>query len=221
MGKQLKLKGPLSQRSMKLHRYLALVQGDLYRYDGAASFRLFLQALWSESGFRYIWLLRTCRFLRSQWWGRWCLYHLTLFWLTRLSARMNVFIDPSTEIGAGFGMGHAYGIIINRRCRIGTNFSLSQNVTLGRKSREPNVGCPTIGDRVYIGPGAVIIGDITIGNDAAIGANAVVTKDVPANAVVVGVPGRIVSDRGSAGYVTWPCQPTSCAEETRTHHSVV
>lgn len=199
---------------MDFDDYLALVRGDLYRHEGATHCRQFAQALWSESGFRYIWLLRTCRFLRSQWWGRWGTYHLASFWLSRLATKMNVFIDPSMEIGAGFGMGHAYGIIINRRCRIGTNFSLSQNVTLGRKSRDPNVGCPTIGDRVYIGPGAVIIGDITIGNDAAIGANAVVTKDVPANAVVVGVPGRIVSDRGSAGYVTWPCQPTSNAAET-------
>ena len=164
MVKQLKLKVPLLQRFMKLHRYHTLVQGDLYRYDGATSFRQFLQALWSESGYRYVWILRTCRFLRSQWWGRWGLYHVAAFWLSRLSSRINVYIDPSTEIGAGFCMGHAHGIIVNRRCRIGTNFSIGQNVTLGRKSREPKVGCPTIGDRVYVGPGAVIIGAITIGN---------------------------------------------------------
>jgi len=60
---------------------------------------------------------------------------------------------------------------------------------------------PEIGDNVYIGPGAKIIGNIKIGNNAAIGANCVVTKDVPENGVVVGVPGRVISFEGSAGYI--------------------
>jgi serine O-acetyltransferase len=54
---------------------------------------------------------------------------------------------------------------------------------------------------VYIGPGAKIIGAVRVGNNVAIGANCVVTKDVPDNAVVVGVPGKIISFRGSQGYV--------------------
>lgn len=62
-------------------------------------------------------------------------------------------------------------------------------------------GAATIGNNVYIGPGAKIIGSVKIGDDVAIGANCVVTKDVPDHAVVVGVPGRIISYRGAAGYV--------------------
>lgn len=118
-------------------------------------------------------------------------------------------MDATTEIGPGLIIGHTCGIVINKDCCIGSNCSVSHHVTLGRKSREPNKGCPTLGDRVYIGPGAVIIGAIHIGNDAAIGANAVVTKDVPDNAVVAGIPARVISDRGSEGYVTWPWPPAA------------
>ena len=59
----------------------------------------------------------------------------------------------------------------------------------------------SIGDNVYIGPGVKIFGNIRIGNNAAIGANGVVNKDVPDNGVVVGVPGKVVSLKGSSGYI--------------------
>ena len=98
-------------------------------------------------------------------------------------------------------MAHAYGIIVNRRCVIGRNCNLSQGVTLGVANRGAKAGTPTIGDQVYIGPGAVIFGSIQVGDDAAIGANCVVTKDVPEKGVVVGVPGKIISHEGSEGYV--------------------
>ena len=62
-------------------------------------------------------------------------------------------------------------------------------------------GSPIIGDNVYIATGAKIIGAIKIGNNVAIGANCVVTKDIPDNAVVVGVPGKVISYEGSKGYV--------------------
>jgi serine O-acetyltransferase len=64
-------------------------------------------------------------------------------------------------------------------------------------------GSPTIGDRVYVGSGARLIGRITIGNDVAIGANAVVTKNLPDNAVAVGVPAKIISYEGSKDFVVY------------------
>jgi serine O-acetyltransferase len=63
------------------------------------------------------------------------------------------------------------------------------------------MGYPIIGDNVYIGPGAKLVGRVHIGRNVAIGANCVVTCDVPDNAVIVGVPGRIVSYNGASGYV--------------------
>lgn len=74
-------------------------------------------------------------------------------------------------------------------------------MTLGQANRGRRKGHPVVGDDVYLGPGAKVVGAVRIGNDVAIGANCVVTDDVPDHAVVVGVPGRGVSLDGSAGYV--------------------
>jgi serine O-acetyltransferase len=74
-------------------------------------------------------------------------------------------------------------------------------VTIGQLNRGKRAGCPVIGDNVFIGPGAMIIGHIKIGDNAAIGANCVVVEDVPAHAVVAGVPGKIISQEGSIGYI--------------------
>src|SRR3972149_632365 len=67
--------------------------------------------------------------------------------------------------------------------------------------RGPRKGAAVIGDNVYIGPGARIVGKVDIGSNVAIGANCVVTKDVPENAVVVGVPGKVISFNGSGDYI--------------------
>jgi serine O-acetyltransferase len=84
---------------------------------------------------------------------------------------------------------------------IGRNCNISPGVILGKGNRGKNRGYPTLGDNVYIGPGAKIVGGVKIGNNVAIGANCVVTKDIPDGSVVVGVPGRVISQKGSEGYV--------------------
>lgn len=102
-----------------------------------------------------------------------------------------------TEIGKGLYIPHANGIFIHCDVKIGDYCNLHQQVAIGVAGRGEKQGCPTLGDRVFIGPGAKIFGAISIGNDVAIGANAVVTKDLPDRAVSVGVPGEIISDKGS------------------------
>lgn len=194
---------------MSFRDFQTLVLSDLYRYDGARGVQRFLHHFMFEPGFRYSVLLRACRYFRTVFFLRWGVYHLTKFWFSRLSLVLGVYMDPVTEIGPGLYIGHACGIIVNKRCRLGANCSISAHVTLGRKSREPNEGCPSLGDRVYLGPGAVIIGAIHVGDDAAVGANAVVTKDVPAHGVATGIPARVISDRGSDGYVAWPWPPVA------------
>jgi len=77
----------------------------------------------------------------------------------------------------------------------------SHQVTIGVSRRGARAGVPRIGDNVYIGPGAKLFGAIVVGDNAAIGANCVVTRDVPENGVVVGVPGRVISYEGSQGYI--------------------
>lgn len=110
-------------------------------------------------------------------------------------------IPSRTKIGRGFYIGHFGGIVVNGATVIGKNCNISQGVTIGQANRGPRKGCAIIGDNVYIGPGAKIVGHVNIGNNVAIGANAVVTKDIPDNAVVAGVPARIISMDGSEGYI--------------------
>lgn len=102
-------------------------------------------------------------------------------------------IHPGAKIGPGFFIDHGMGVVIGETTEIGEDCSLYHGVTLGgtrfERGRKRH---PTLLDRVVVGAGAKILGDIVIGEDSRIGANAVVVKPVPANAVVVGVPGQVV-----------------------------
>ena len=92
-------------------------------------------------------------------------------------------------------------IVVSDHLEIGRNSNISHGVMVRQVNRGERKGTPNIGDNVYIGPGATVIGQIRIGNNVAIGAIMVVTKDVPDNAVVVVVHGRVISLSGSADYV--------------------
>lgn len=112
-------------------------------------------------------------------------------------------ISAQAQIGKGLYIAHFGEIFINRKVQMGENCNISQGVTIGVGGRGDNAGCPVIGDRVFIGPGAKIFGKIKIGNDVAIGANAVVTKDLPDHAVAVGVPAQIISYKGSKDFIVY------------------
>jgi serine O-acetyltransferase len=106
-------------------------------------------------------------------------------------------------------IGHFGGIIVNPDAIIGKNCNISHQVTIGITRRGERRGYPTIGDNVFIGPGAKIIGGVNIGDNVAIGANCVVTKDAPPNTVVVGIPGKVISLSGSQGYINHTDYPQS------------
>ena len=110
-------------------------------------------------------------------------------------------IPPGCELGEGIYTGHYGSIILAPECRIGHNCSLAQNVTIGVAGSGDNRGAPVIGNRVFIGAHSVIVGRITVGDDAVICAGSVVTRSVPARAVVMGNPARVVSYEGSFDYV--------------------
>jgi len=120
---------------------------------------------------------------------------------TKYKYKFGCSIPHSTSIGRGFYIGHIRDIVINERAVIGENCNISQGVTIGQANRGRRKGTPVIGRNVYIGPGAKIVGAVHVGDHVAIGANCVVTDDVPDHAVVVGVPGRVISFEGSVGYV--------------------
>jgi len=114
-------------------------------------------------------------------------------WLSQVARNLTgVEIHPAALIGPGFFIDHGMGVVIGETAEIGADVTMYHGVTLGGTSLEKGKRHPTIGDRVVIGTGAKVLGAITIGDDSRIGANAVVVKSVPANSVVVGVPGQIV-----------------------------
>ena len=116
--------------------------------------------------------------------------------------RIKFGLDIQTlSIGEGFYIGHYGTIVVSHEAVIGRNCNISQGVTIGVVNTGSKIGAPVIGDNVYIAPGAKIIGNVVVGNNAAIGANSVVSTDVPENSVVVGVPARVVSHNGSQGYI--------------------
>ncbi len=111
----------------------------------------------------------------------------------------NCSIPVSAEIGSGSRCGHrGIGVVVHRDARIGRRCVLAANVLIGGAGGG-HTGVPIIGDDVFIGAGAKLLGHIRVGDGAVIGANAVVLDDVPAGATAVGVPARIVSTSRSAG----------------------
>jgi serine O-acetyltransferase len=111
--------------------------------------------------------------------------------LTRILT--GVEIHPAAMLGAGLFIDHATGVVIGETAEVGDDVTIYHGVTLGGSGKDTGKRHPTIGDRVIIGAGAKILGPIKIGDDSRIGANAVVVKEVPSSAVVVGVPGQVIS----------------------------
>ena len=132
--------------------------------------------------------------------AHWCWTHHLRFVARLLGsiARVltNIDIHPAAEIGERLFIDHGIGVVIGETAVIGSDVTLYQGVTLGGTSLEHGKRHPTLQDRVTIGAGAKVLGDIVVGHDARIGANSVVIRDVPPGAVVVGVPGQIISRSG-------------------------
>lgn len=113
-------------------------------------------------------------------------------------------IDLSVEckIGGGLYLGHATCITINPHAVIGHNCNIHKGVTIGRENRGKRMGTPTIGDNVWIGINAVIVGAVKIGNDVMIAPNAFVNFDVPDHSIVIGNPGVIKHQQNATeGYI--------------------
>lgn len=128
-------------------------------------------------------------------------YLLKIPILPRLLSQLGRFmtgieIHPGAKIGRGLFIDHGMGVVIGETSILGDNVTLFQGVTLGGTGKQRGKRHPTLGNNVVVGAGAKVLGNISIGDNVAIGANAVVIKDVPSDATVVGVPGRVVKQEG-------------------------
>ncbi|MDY0830466.1 serine O-acetyltransferase EpsC [Microbacterium sp. BG28] len=105
-------------------------------------------------------------------------------WLTGIE------IHPGARIGRRFFIDHGMGVVIGETAEVGDDVMLYHGVTLGGRQREGGKRHPTLGDGVAVGAGAKILGPVHIGAHSVVGANAVVTRDAPADSVLVGVPAK-------------------------------
>lgn len=119
------------------------------------------------------------------------------FMYKRLSVKHGLQIHYITKIGHGLFIGHGIGIVVHKTTIIGNNCNLSQFTTIGANDGKAAV----IGDNVYIGPSVCLIENVHIGNNVTIGAGAVVTKNIPPNATVAGVPAKILSYENPGRYI--------------------
>lgn len=178
------------------------LRADLYRYRGQTDRRAFLSAYLHEPGFRFTYYLRKVAYYSSRKRSLGIFPYLyNLLQLRHYRFKYGFDISPTTSIGPGLYIGHFGGVVISPYAVLNANINIAQGVTIGATSRGPRIGAPTLEDRVWVGANAIIVGKITIGHDALIAPGAYVNFDVPSMAVVLGNPGKVVSDAGSVGYI--------------------
>lgn len=162
---------------------------NVFENDPAA--RSTLEVVLTYSGLHAIWSHRIAHWF----------YKKKMFFIARSISQISRFftgieIHPGAKIGRRFFIDHGMGVVIGETCEIGDNVVLYQGVTLGGTGKEKGKRHPTLKDNVLVASGAKVLGSITIGENSKVGAGSVVLKDVPPNATVVGIPGKIVIQDG-------------------------
>lgn len=188
---------------MKYEDLIYTLYCDFYRQTGKEISKKnvirYLFSIYREPGFKYVFILRLCQYLNSK--KRNLLdkiiFRVLRYKFRKMQYKYGIDIPYITEIKEGFLISHFTGIFINSHVKIGRNCSILQGVTIGNNLYKGRKKVAKIGDNVFIGTGAKIIGSVTIGNNVTIGANAVITKDIPDNSVVAGIPAKIISNKQS------------------------
>lgn len=157
----------------------------VFEQDPAA--RSVFEVVLTYSGLHAVWSHRIAH----------ALFKNNLFFLARVVSQISRFftgieIHPGAKIGRRFFIDHGMGVVIGETCEIGDDCILFQGVTLGGTGKEKGKRHPTLGNNVLVATGAKVLGSITLGDNSKVGAGSVVLKDVPQNATVVGIPGKVV-----------------------------
>jgi serine O-acetyltransferase len=172
---------------------------DLFRYYGEEK-EPFLRRLFRSPELRYIALFRRCQAASNPLWKA-----VLMLRLKKMERKTHIQIPARTKIGGGFYIGHTGRVIIHPDARLGRNVNVGTGVTIGRENRGKREGAPTIGDNCWIGTNAVIVGNITIGEDVLIAPLAYVNFDVPAHSIVIGNPAKIIAgENATEGYIQNP-----------------
>lgn len=156
-------------------------------FDRDPAARSSLEVLFCYPGLHAVWFHRLAHWL----------WNHELFFGGRLTSHLGRFltgieIHPGAKIGKRFFIDHGMGVVIGETAEIGDDVTLYHGVTLGGVTWDKVKRHPTLEDKVVIGSGAKVLGPFTVGRGAKIGSNSVVVKEVPPNATVVGIPGKIV-----------------------------
>ena len=158
---------------------------NIFENDPAA--RSVFEVVLTYSGLHAIWSHRIAHWF----------FKRKFFFIARSISQISRFftgieIHPGAKIGRRFFIDHGMGVVIGETCEIGDDVTLYQGVTLGGTGKEKGKRHPTLEDGVLVATGAKVLGSITIGANSKIGAGSVVLKEVPPNATVVGIPGKVV-----------------------------
>jgi serine O-acetyltransferase len=145
------------------------------------------------------------------------LYERRLYVVARLVSHISrlltgIEIHPGAKIGKRLFIDHGFGVVIGETAEVGDDVLLYQGVTLGGTGGERGKRHPSLGDRVVIGAGAAVLGNIGLGPDVKVGAGSVVVHSVPAGATVVGIPGKVVKTRNEGLGVLEHGRVAACGE---------
>jgi serine O-acetyltransferase len=165
------------------------IKADAYRVcPKKFSLKTFLSA-YRNQGFRYIFFHRLYNIYNHIFFIK----VISKFFLRHYCYKFGFQISTKTKIGRGVFFGHFGTVVINENAVIGENCNINHNVTIGRQNRGKKKGSPVIGNRVWIGTGAVIVGKILIEDDVLIAPNSYVNFDVPSGSIVMGNPGTLIT----------------------------
>ena len=152
--------------------------------------------------YRFLYFKRQCEYWRSRNKLVFAVYRAVY---GRYMIKYMMDIPAKVEIGKGLRIEHIGGIVINSEAKLGENITLLNGVLIGAQNRGNKKGFPTIGNYVWIGTNAIIVGNIHIGNNVLIAPGAYVNFDVPDNSIVLGNPGRIIErENATEGYIINP-----------------